>query len=303
MNMDYSVVTSHALPAVTGHARHAVLAAARAAAMQGDAATLAVVLETDGSTYVAPGAIALFGAAVGQVGWLSGGCLEPEIERIAIESARMSRIAWMEVDTRDDEDLLSGSALGCRGRLRIALLPLRAMPGIAAPLAAWLAGRTSLRIEVHADGAVSLMTDAIDAVVCGWRIATAAPAWASATPMWALRVDARPELLVFGAGPETPTLLPLLRAMGWMTTLAERRERWRAQPMLADRHLALSPADALRASQPLDAALVMHHNFELDREALAALADDDTRFIGLLGPVRRREDLFRVLPAAHRAAL
>ena len=41
----------------------------------------------------------------------------------------------------------------------------------------------------------------------------------------------------------------------------------------------------------------MHHHFELDREALAALADTDIGFIGLLGPTRRRDDLFRVLPA------
>ena len=48
--------------------------------------------------------------------------------------------------------------------------------------------------------------------------------------------------------------------------------------------------------QAFDAALVMHHNFEMDREALYALAAGELPFVGLLGPVRRREDLFRVLP-------
>ena len=52
-----------------------------------------------------------------------------------------------------------------------------------------------------------------------------------------------------------------------------------------------------------DAALVMHHHFELDREALLALAATAIPFVGLLGPVRRREDLFRVLPRAARDAL
>ena len=52
-----------------------------------------------------------------------------------------------------------------------------------------------------------------------------------------------------------------------------------------------------------DAALVMHHNFELDREALLALSATAIPFVGLLGPVRRREDLFRVLPRDARDAL
>jgi xanthine dehydrogenase accessory factor len=41
----------------------------------------------------------------------------------------------------------------------------------------------------------------------------------------------------------------------------------------------------------------------LDREALDALAGSELPFIGLLGPARRREDLFRVLPPAAREAL
>jgi xanthine dehydrogenase accessory factor len=52
-----------------------------------------------------------------------------------------------------------------------------------------------------------------------------------------------------------------------------------------------------------EVALVMHHNFELDREALQALATSPIGFVGLLGPVRRRDDLFRVLPADAREAL
>ena len=38
-------------------------------------------------------------------------------------------------------------------------------------------------------------------------------------------------------------------------------------------------------------------------EALEALASSGHRFVGLLGPRRRREDLFRLLPAEARAAL
>ena len=102
----------------------AVLEASVAALQRGTAATLAVVLETSGSTYVRAGALALFDGEGTQVGWLSGGCLEPEIAQRADDASRAGQVDFMEIDTRFDEDLLSGSAVGCRGRLRIALLPL-----------------------------------------------------------------------------------------------------------------------------------------------------------------------------------
>jgi xanthine dehydrogenase accessory factor len=74
---------------------------------------------------------------------------------------------------------------------------------------------------------------------------------------------------------------------------------------LADVALELAPQAALLSlqSSQFDAALVMYHNFELDREPLAALASSDIGFVGLLGPKRRRGDLFAVLPADARVAL
>jgi len=49
------------------------------AARDGDAdAVLALVLETEGSTYAHAGTMAFFDARH-QIGWLSGGCLEPAV--------------------------------------------------------------------------------------------------------------------------------------------------------------------------------------------------------------------------------
>ena len=270
---------------------------------RGEKSTLAVVVATEGSTYVQPGAMALFGAAEGQVGWLSGGCLEPEIELRARAAAARDRIEWMDIDTRDDEDLIGGSALGCRGRLRLALLPLSAMPGWPGLVAAWQQGQTPLRLSVSLDGAVSVQ---VEAASTAWRIDSAdADRAPDAATQWQIEVPASPDVLVFGAGPETPTLLPLLRSLGWRTTLVERRARWQTETGRADAWVDANPDIALAAmtDTPFAAALVMNHNFEMDREALQALADSAIPFIGLLGPARRREDLFRVLPKPTRDAL
>ncbi|MGH8025574.1 MAG: XdhC family protein [Pseudoxanthomonas sp.] len=272
-----------------------VLEASAASHQRGDSAVLAVVVDTEGSTYVRPGAMALFAGREGQVGWLSGGCLEPEIEARALQTAALMRIDAMEIDTRDDEDLMSGSALGCRGRLRLGLLPLAAMPGWPALVEAWRRRQGELRLSFD-EGRLQAQAGQLRGE---WRIE------AAAMPPWRIEVSAPPAVIVFGAGPETPTLLPLLRQLGWMVTLVERRARWVSHVEHADHSLEASPEAAVRAfgDTRFDAALVMNHNFELDREALQSLSGNPIAFIGLLGPVRRREDLFRVLPAQTRDAL
>jgi xanthine dehydrogenase accessory factor len=269
------------------------------AAREASDAVVALVLETTGSTYVCAGAMALFDGPR-QVGWLSGGCLEPEIARRATEAAASARIGWLEIDTRDDEDLLSGSALGCRGRLRLALLPLRLLPGIDRVFARWLDGGATLHGRIAADGAVAF---ACAQHRCDAQLQADAWPWSADADQRAIDWPPPPQLLLLGAGPETDLLLPLLGSLGWRTTLAERRERWRDRAALADQHLDATPAAALTQASGFDAALVMHHNFELDREALDALALSDIAFIGLLGPVRRREDLFKLLTQAQRDAL
>lgn len=284
----------------------AVIQASAAAAARGDPATLVVVLETEGSTYVRPGALALFGAREGQIGWLSGGCIEPDIELRAAEAAQSQGIEWMDIDTRSDEDLFAGSAVGCRGRLRLALLPLAALREWPALIDEWQRGHGDLRLDIRGSGQVSA---AVGDERLRWTVPVSSPPWtaAAAANEWKLEIAAAPSVLVFGAGPETPTLLPLLRTLGWMTTLVERRERWAGLGALADHALARSPAQALTTTGSYDAALVMHHHFELDREALEHLAESSSGqsigFVGLLGPVRRREDLFRVLPASALTSL
>lgn len=254
-------------------------------------AMLALVLATEGSTYVRAGAMAMFGRDGFQVGWLSGGCLEPEIAQRAAEAAGSGLLDWLDIDTRDDEDLFSGSSIGCRGRLHLALLPLAGVAGWEAVARAWLAGRGCLHIDIHSTGCITLSIDHL-------RLESALPArpcpWPAAAH--ALDIAAPPAVAIFGAGPETPWLLGLLRASGAWTILVERRPRWLAQAVFADVHHCDTPTQAAAMIGPVEVALVMHHHFELDREALEALAPATIPFIGLLGPRRRREDLFRVLP-------
>lgn len=278
--------------------RHPLEVSARASEA-GDGSALAVVVSTEGSTYVRQGAMAVFAPDDRQTGWLSGGCLEPEIARRARHAVAEGHLDAMDIDTRDDEDLFAGSAVGCRGRLHLALLPLDGLPGWSQVVQAWWQGAGPLSLRLTAEGEVQARAGDTQR---GWKLPVS-PA-AGADVAGDVTVPPPPRVAIFGAGPETRMLVTVLRQLGWHVTVVERRARWIPADEIADTWHILSPDDALVALEPApDAALVMHHHFEHDREALAALAGTRIPFIGLLGPVRRREDLLRVLPARLHATL
>lgn len=276
-----------------------VLRAAVDAVRDGARAALAVVLETEGSTYSRAGTLALFGEH-SHVGWLSGGCLEPEIARRALLAVDDARIEWLEIDTRDDDALFSGNAVGCRGRQRVALLPLPALPGIEVVLQAWLQGHVPLQLELHADGQLRF---ACDGRFCASTLRSGQVEWSDPRAHWALRWRRAPTVLLLGAGPEAAPLLPLLTGLGWRASVHDPRENWRLRSHVPTDAVLPAWEPRSAAAHPPDAALVMHHNFELDRDALERLAATAIPFIGLLGPERRREDLFKLLPAVARASL
>ena len=278
--------------------RHPLEASARASEA-GDGCALVVVVATEGSTYVRQGAMAVFAPDDTQTGWLSGGCLEPEIARRARHAVADGYLDAMDIDTRDDEDLFAGSAVGCRGRLHLALLPLDRLPGWSQVVQAWWQGAGPLSLRLTADGGVSARAGEVEQA---WTLPVAASTTADVAGE--VTVPPPPRVAIFGAGPETAMLVAWLRQLGWHVTVVERRARWVPAEEVADAWRMQAPDDALRSLQPAPAAaLVMHHHFEHDREALVALAQTAVPFIGLLGPVRRREDLLRVIPASLHATL
>lgn len=276
-----------------------VIAATYTAIDSGQPAALAIVLETEGSTYAPTGALALF-TDQGHHGWLSGGCLEGEITKQAHETAEAGQVRWMELDTRAGETLLSGSATGCRGRLRLVLLPINSMVGLACVLSSWLQGRQVLRLSVTSDGSVEMSTSEAAST---WRLATATLPWEGHQSSWLNYILRPPQALVLGAGPETQVLIPLLRDLGWRITCVDRRASWRATHPPSLNILDQTPTQAIDAAVQADAVLVMHHNFEMDLEALIALAAAPAAFVGLLGPERRRDDLFKLMPMLQKKNL
>lgn len=112
-------------------------------------------------------------------------------------------------------------------------------------------------------------------------------------------VETPPHLFVFGDGPDALPLVTLARTLGWTVTVVQMRARFEnlARFVTAD-HVRTGPpariaAQVDGADRPL--AVVMTHDPAYDLEALAMLLDSRARYIGLVGPRHRAEDLLATL--------
>jgi xanthine dehydrogenase accessory factor len=287
----------------------ALAAGLRELAHEQAAGVLGVVVATRGSTYRKPGALILLDARGVRVGVLSGGCLEAELEARVQAVLAHGTAALALFDTSGDEDRVFGSGTGCGGSTRVLLLPL---PAAQAPLREALLAADerglALTLALDALGAGTARLDGDD--THAYRFDRhGAPAVAAALPEPAFEVTIRPSrrLLLLGAGPETRPLLQLTRLLGWRVELLERRERWLRYAddggLDAVHRAGPDALPALLAATRFDAALVMHHNFDLDARGLALLAAAAPPYVGLLGPAARRDELLAGLDPAAREAL
>jgi len=253
-----------------------------------DIAALGLVVATEGSTYAKPGALLSFGPDALRQGWISGGCLEPVLEQTALDAINERRARSIILDTRDDDDLLFGSRVGCRGRQQIVLLPLAVLPGLQQALSAWSQQAGTLEWRYAPDHGLVLE--------CGSQRWHWPLDWAEPPETWATRTPPVRWVRLYGAGPESSWLLPGLRALGAYVELIERRPRWLSASCWADHWIESTP-NAAHTPHPTHYAFIQHHDFELDREALLVLADaPSVHWIGLLGPAQRRDQLLRLMP-------
>ncbi|MGH9916297.1 MAG: XdhC family protein, partial [Pyrinomonadaceae bacterium] len=102
-------------------------------------------------------------------------------------------------------------------------------------------------------------------------------------------------LLVFGAGYDAVPLVQIAKELGWYVTLVDGRPDFATQAKFpaADAFIITRPEDVAERVQ-IDRktmAVVMTHNYLDDYQLLETLLPSPARYIGLLGPKRRTEQL------------
>lgn len=218
----------------------------------GERYALATLVRAYGSSYRRPGARMMVAADGSAVGSLSGGCLEEEVILRAQEVLRTGEPAWMEFDTR--------RRFGCHGALEIFVE--HASPEFFAGLAEFYHARRS---------AVLSTCFARERAEVGTRFVEDEESAAPET--FTQRIVPPVQLLVIGEGPDSGALRGLGETLGWKV-------------------VQLESATELRGEyDEWTAAIVKTHNYGRDCAALRALLPLGLRYIGLLGPRRRRDQL------------
>jgi xanthine/CO dehydrogenase XdhC/CoxF family maturation factor len=186
------------------------------------------------------------------VGSLSGGCLEEEVAQRAIEVIRTGRPALMEFDTR--------RRFGCNGAIEIFVEAARE-EFLAALAESFRLRRRCTAVTIFDENHASAGTRML--------------ATAEAAPPGAFVQTIEPpiQLLIFGDGPDSAPLRSFAQTLGWPLIECDRAHN--LPPRLDDR----------------TAAVVKSHNYGRDFTALQRLLQLNLRYVGLLGPRKRRDQL------------
>jgi len=258
---------------------------------RGEKFALATLVHAEGSSYRRPGARMLICEDGRTIGSLSGGCLEQEVALRAREVLQHGKPAMMTFDTR--------RRFGCAGKIDIFIE--RASEKFLVDLAARLEARRNCRIVTIFEGAelgsrVLPSSVGDDAVV---------PREADSFPYrnGALVQEIFPpiRLLIFGEGPDSAPLRNFGETLGWRVILATSASEL-AAPSAAPTAAATAIRDSRIAAdeliEPFDewtAAVVKSHNYGRDFAALEKLLPLNLRYVGLVGPRKRRDQLLNDL--------
>jgi xanthine/CO dehydrogenase XdhC/CoxF family maturation factor len=289
-------------------------------AKSGEELIIATVVDVRGSSYRRPGARMLVSRERWISGSVSGGCLEGDIIQRGFWRTSQGPIVMTydsrtDADAESDDELRAGLGLGCNGVVDVlieragasAIDPLAVLEACVrtqtcAVVATAIASDTEqvplgTRLAIRGDELFGAIGDDLltTAIVASAKNALRARTTSIAT-YGGVRVLLEvfvppPRLFILGGGHDAVPLATMARAIGWQVFVCLPHARPAAHERFAqaDGFVFGPPADVVRAIDESDraAAVIMHHNYTQDREALGALAASNALYIGVLGPRHR----------------
>jgi xanthine dehydrogenase accessory factor len=287
---------------------------------------LATIVETQGSTYRKAGASMLISRSGYYCGLLGGGCFESDLLEHAGKVFASHQPLQLLYDMRSPEDLVWGLGLGCNGAVRIWLeyvsaennyMPLSLLetalstesPAVIVSCLASEAGTTrhylfgdANRIPIELHPPAELIDMSVNTLDSGEPALLGVSAGGEAVTAFFSRISPPVNLLVIGGGPDALPVTNLARLLGWQVTVVDYRENYaRAGNFPAAQRVICATPEQLADRINLDntaAVVLMTHKYEYDLRYLQQLTNPALRYIGLLGPTARRNELLRACGSA-----
>jgi xanthine dehydrogenase accessory factor len=271
-----------------------------ALASAGRRAAIATVVRIDGSAYRRPGAKFLIEDDGRTIGGVSGGCLEADVREVAQRVIETGTPRLLHYDTGADDRMVWGLGLGCNGSVDIFVQPATE------PRTLDVLNDLRDRLGRLAPFAVSTIVDGPG--VGQLRVLDAPPPdrQSRVTREGALTIFTEaflppPPLIVCGAGDDARPLVAYASEAGFAVTAVDHRQAFLGADRFpsAQRLLLLTP-DGDISELAVDArtlVVVKMHSFAHDRGWLKVFLASPARYIGLLGPRARADEILGQLGA------
>jgi xanthine dehydrogenase accessory factor len=293
-------------------------------AEQGRGAALATVVDVQGSAYRRPGAKVLIADDGGMAGSVSGGCLEADVREVALAVIRDGIPQLLHYDTGSDDEMPFGLGLGCNGAVDIFVQRATTpdLLGASRRIMALLQGEDAFAVSTIVRGAKGLGRSVVvgasgkavgstDDAGLDRMIAARAKDSLSTGISQLHDLEGQllfteiqlppPSLLVIGAGEDARPLVACASDVGFRVTVVDHRPAYLTPDHYpAGTRLASARSDSNISDLPLGPqsyAVVKTHSLEHDREWVRRLLATQVRYIGVLGPRARIEEVLSELGA------
>ena len=289
------------------------------AQLQGRKTALATVVHVEGSSYRRPGARMLVEDNGKMTGAISGGCLEGDALRKALQAINQRQNKLVTYNTLDNDDVEFGVQLGCNGIVHILFEPIDAAKDNN-PIAilekclmqrkdAVLVTLFSLKNfygnqpgtcfffnEEYNHGSIEnkaleieIKADALHVLASKSSLLKEYNDQELAAFVELLEPPV--SLIIVGAGNDALPLVEMATILGWQTTVIDGRSTHANKQRFAKAKQVIvgKPAEAIKQIKIDERTFVvlMTHNYNYDLDMMRQLLQQNCRYIGSLGPKKR----------------
>ena len=258
---------------------------------------LGTVFKTEGPCYRKAGAMMLFGGEGQQLGMLSGGCLESDIQKHARKVMDTGQSITVTYDGSDEDDLSFQLGIGCGGTVHIVLQMVSQMNDFQCldVMLEKLKQRDVCQYEVQlpCDGVADKHNRVVSSIDLEQAILSDNQPISTIT----IAVKPQPYLLVVGGGVDARPLVSMAAQLGWPVALYDSRPANARQHYFAGAtHILKGDIQSLKTfclTHKVNGAVLMSQNIEMDAQGLTALSHNPfLEYLALLGPAKRQDDVF-----------
>lgn len=251
-------------------------------------AVLATVVDLDGSSYRKPGVRMLILENDEMVGAVSGGCVEKEVLRQAQSVFKDGKSKMMTYDGR--------YRLGCEGVIYILLEEFKPEDDFIEKFNIALENRESLKIESNyrrEEGVFAVIGSMVKIGDIQFPLSQL-KGLNNSIDLFKQELEPCFKLIIFGAEHDAVQLCHLASATGWEVEVVSGVSEPKTIENFPGAQSFVSTSVESYDINAIDnetAIMIMTHSFANDLKWILALKDCQPAYLGLLGPVKKRESL------------